>query len=295
LSEVAFVEQCKFLNRTRAVRRDDRILPDTPSKASSVSGSGRWKQLCPTEALRTIFADQTQTIRSLCSRIRSSGRYVVDLMFAGANLLRQREYSTVDDLLASSDFDFLGYQLVWDETKFRLLAKGDKGRGTDVSMMAAHSRLEWSLKSTADTVHKEEFLLPPAALVSTSAAAMWSGLRQTLPDKLFKLISGQDSGIEADVFCICTGTDHASSNVRLIAHMLGCLKSINHVWVLPGYCKQHASGLCLSPLTKKHGIASPGFCISKLLRNDKVFLRFMVGIRLAIRDRMQWVKVAQGI
>ena len=69
--------------------------------------------------------------------------------------------------------------------------------------------------------------------------------------------------------------------------------SADNVVILPGLCKQHASGLCMAPLVKSLGIASPAFCISKQLRQDKFYTRFLCGVRLAIQVRLHWVRESE--
>ena len=112
---------------------------------------------------------------------------------------------------------------------------------------------------------------------------------QTLRRPLFLVHAPtRRSGAKVTFGCVSTGCDHAASNLRLVAHL--CARLPPNVLHMPGFCKQHASGLCLSTLTKSFGIASPAFCVSKLFRNDKFYIKFLAGVRLAIADRLVWVK-----
>ena len=83
--EMCTATQIEFVNRTRATRQDDRI--DINRRPGKVSGQGKWKQFTPQEALRSAFASPATTMSSIAANLKSSARYVIDLLFVVARVL----------------------------------------------------------------------------------------------------------------------------------------------------------------------------------------------------------------
>jgi len=223
-------------------------------------------------------------MKGLASRCGSTARHAIDVLFVCANLLRSKQTDAISKML-SSRADFCIFQLSWDETKFRLVPSDETGRGkaTDVSTLAAHGRLACSVDNC---LREDEVVIAPVAMTSTSASCLWGACRAILPPCLWNFLCGDVASIDCDKVSINLGSDHASSNVKFIMHVIALAGE--NVFVLPGFCKQHASGLCISPIVKALGIACPCFCIAKLFRTDKFFRRVCSGIKPSLRKRLVW-------
>lgn len=283
--------QAKFFNRTRAQRKDDIITigSELPIK---VKGSGKWKQLTPHEILRLAFSSPASTMKSLAERCTSSVRHLIDLLFTVALLLRNKQADAIEASLAqgSGEKDFVILQLQWDETKFKAIPFAEHaGKGTDVSVMASAGRVAWYKDGC---LHQEEVVLPCIALDSTSAASMWGGFSQILPTCFWQTLQGDTAAIPCKKLAVTPGADHASANRKLIAHLIE--EAPETTFYLPGLCKQHASGLCLSPLIRHLNIGCPAFCISKLFKADKFYTNVQEGIKVALRAKLDWITEADN-
>jgi hypothetical protein len=112
--------------------------------------------------------------------------------------LRAKQSSAIDVLVGQTVFDMLIFQVMWDETQFRLVPTGDRnGRGTDVSCFASHGRLVWSSDTDPGAVLQEDVSLCPMVLCSTAAASMWAAFKKVLPPTLWDLVSGNTANIKA--------------------------------------------------------------------------------------------------
>ena len=152
--------------------------------------------------------------------------------------------------------------------------------------MATHGRL---VRMKGDNLVCDDIVLSPTALETSSAAAMFAGLRQVLPSSIWRILVGDLSRVQCKRLAICTGCDHAASNLKLIAHLEGLAPDA--VLFLPGLCKHHAAGLCLAGLTKDLKVACPTFCVAKLIRNDKFYRRVQAGIREALQQDLDLLMV----
>lgn len=99
-----------------------------------------------------------------------------------------------------------------------------------------------------------------------SAESLWNGLLQRLPGMKRQKES-------AHWVALAPGCDHHKANKRLIAHLVK--DTDDSVFVLPGFCKQHATGLCLAPLSTSLGLLSPCFCLVKQLHQGTTFDKFL--------------------
>jgi hypothetical protein len=293
-----------FNNRTHAGRIDD-IQPLASIKYKKVKGKGTWKHATAEKTLQVSFDKPCKSLSNLASSTTPafSITYVRDLLFMCAFLLNSGQAlgitavfvlaATATAACAAHTYTtFLVVQLMWDETKFKINPLGEKGRATDVSVMASHGRLLWHTPGCRGTLQdppEEDIIVSPVIIETTSAAGMWAGFEHVLPKEIMDILKGNVVG---DVMaCLCLGSDAAASNTKLMAHIENL--SPENVIILKGLCKQHATGLCLSPLIAHLDLACASYCIAKAFRQDKFYTDFKQGIMLSIRKNLRWVRVTE--
>jgi len=88
---------------------------------------------------------------------------------------------------------------------------------------------------------------------------MWASLSKQVPVQ-FPLAA--DSALRVG---ICLGSDHAKSCVKIQSHVEQTTDDL--VYVVKGFCKQHATALCLVPMTLLLGVLCPSFCTAKLMHS----------------------------
>ena len=248
LHKIATHAHIQHINK-HAHRIDDKVDIDRVSPHSAASkGQGKWKQLTKEEVCRCTFSPLSFTMSQIAARVGSSARYIIDLLFMVSMVLTKRQSRAVAETVERGRFEFVGVVLQWDETKFKLIPKGEKaGKGTDLSTLAAHGRVVWS--RPGEEVQMEELTVPLVGMSSTSASCMFPSLRGALPPAVWRILSGDFSKVDTQLSAILLGSDHAASNLKLIAHLQSLAGPTT--MFLPGLCKQHASGLCLGGFTKK--------------------------------------------
>ena len=134
-----------------------------------------------------VFASVGATMLSLASAVAASSRHATDLLFSCCWLLRFKQEQAIAAVVGCAS-NFITIQLMWDECKHRVIPFGEKpGRGTDVSVRAAHARVSWhdgeDLK--ASDTHSDEVTVPPMAMDSTRAVCTWSVVRLMLPGTIW--------------------------------------------------------------------------------------------------------------
>ena len=291
LAGMAVGQQVQFLNRTRARRADETITLEGPRV--KVHGSGRWKQLAPQQVLRSVFSSAAATLASLARETESSSRYLTDLLFMCGGMLVAKQAAVVDGLLGGArSLQWVVMQVMWDETRFHLLPWGEgRAAPTDVSVLAAHGHL--MVRTTDGQLQEDEVTLRPCALNTPSASNIYTALKQTLPDSMWHLLAGsQDIAASMWVASVNLGSDHASSNLKFIAHIENNMPM--NIITPHGLCKQHASGLCISPVVKHLNLMCPAFCIAKLFRRDAFFQCFRRGVRAAIAANLKWIRASEA-
>ena len=248
LHKIATHAHIQHINK-HAHRIDDKVDIDRVSPHSAASkGQGKWKQLTKEEVCRCTFSPPSFTMSQIAARVGSSARYIIDLLFMVSMVLTKRQSRAVAETVERGRFEFVGVVLQWDETKFKLIPKGEKaGKGTDLSTLAAHGRVVWS--RPGEEVQMEELVVPLVGMSCTSASCMFPSLRGALPPAVWRILSGDFSKVDTQLSAILLGSDHAASNLKLIAHLQSLAGPTT--MFLPGLCKQHASGLCLGGFTKK--------------------------------------------
>ena len=291
INALAGSQQVEFHNRTR-VRGADELI-DLSTKRPRVSGSGRWKQLDPRQVLRTTFASPASTLKSLAHEVDSSSRYVTDLLFMCAQMLKDRARLAVDSTLTSVGVNqWVVLQVMWDETQFRLLPSGERGAPEGVSVLAAHGHLMWSSESGREPPQEDELVIRPCAMANPAVACMWSALLQILPSSVWGLLSSSAHLARPWVASLNLGADHAKANLRLIAEIQN--RAPPNVITPHGLCKQHASGLCIGVVVKHLNIICPAFCVAKLFRRGNFSRRFQVGLRAAVAADLQWIRASEN-
>lgn len=277
----------EHMNRTKASRRDDVMLVDPTSRPIVNHGSGKWKQLLPTQILRNTFdKDPATAMSSIAAACGSSARYVIDCAFLCARRLLCKQEQSVGTLFGSdADFSggFVSLQLSWDETKFKIRPQGEKNtKASSVSTLAMHGHFLWSVDGSF--VSEDEVVLKPMAITSTTAAHMSNAIQQVLPGPLLSIWKGDAASLGTrppKMISLNLGSDHAASNLMLMAHVSAQMP--DNTVVFAGLCKQHASGLCMAPVIRHLDIASPTFCVAKIFRGDGFLVKFRDGLRAAIR------------
>ena len=266
-------------NRERAIAIDDIFVDDgeAPPKTKGM-GTGKWKQLPVDAVLRCTFAPPAQSVANIAKSLGRSPRYITDLKFMVAKMLARSQ----DEALAAIDFathlasaaGFLVVQMAWDESSFYLVPCGDRA-GVDVSLLASRAAVLWK---TPGGILEKDLVLKPEALEFKTAAGLYAGLGHSMMPTLWGIITGSIKVV--GVVFLNTGSDHASSNLMLLAHLANIAPG--NVLMLPGLCKQHGAALCLSPVAKDLEIICGLYCLSKLFRGDTFRRQFQGGMKVAI-------------
>ena len=275
LAQAALGEQVIFLNQNRARRPDETIHLN--GQRPSIPGAGKWKQMDASQVLRSVFSCPAGTMKSTAEAAGCSNRHMTDLLYMCAHMLHQRQLQAVGHMLSTEEARrWFVLQVMFDESQFRVTPADHEGRATEaVSVMGAHGHVVWSfgVHHNQDQVCEDELVLNPLALTEASAACMWAALERLLPQELWRLVSGHSRHWMAS---INLGADHAKANVKLARAIE--FQAPDNVICLHGFCKQHASGLCIAGAVKYFDVLCPAFCVAKLFRRDVFYRRFRLAV-----------------
>jgi hypothetical protein len=282
-----------YMNREIIGSVDYQVTIDGNKQASKKTGSGKWKQKTPEEIARIIESSPGQSMVSIARNLRPkvSERYVIDLFFASSSMICNTQAAAM--ARAASVAVFAVLQVVFDETKFRLLLGGKKWtasrRANDRSVFACHGRFLYAEPDLEP--REEEIVMNPVILQNNTARHMWQGFEHQLPPAALDIWQGRRTSDVLEMAALCPGSDHHAANEMLIAKLVQ--DSPDWLLVLPGFCRQHDTGNCLQPVVTNLNVARPSFCIAKRLRSDLFLDKFKVGLREAIRRHFKWVKASE--
>ena len=122
-------------------------------------------------------------------------------------------------------------------------------------------------------VIEDEIVLKPMAIETPSAGCLLAGMKHMLPTTIWELLVGEfnpGTGMAA----VHLGSDHHKACLKLSAWF----KQNAPAWLLVfgDFCKQHASGLCISPLCHCWNILNPTtYCMAKQMRKHAVWQKFV--------------------
>ena len=149
LQEAAAAAQRAWHNREVASTEDFTFHRGEKQK---VKGTGKWKQRTAHELLRIAFKPPAQTLASIAASLtpKSATSYVSNVQAMAALHVRRRHAATIDDLLTTPS-RYTVFQLVFDETEYRLMLTGEcRRRATDSSVLAMAGRLLCNYKDVDD-------------------------------------------------------------------------------------------------------------------------------------------------
>lgn len=170
LEEAAAAAQRAWHNREVAAKQD---FTFQCGKKQKVKGQGTWKQRTPHELLRIAFKPPSQTLASIARSLtpKASVAFVSNVQAMAAFLVREKQATSVDNLLATPS-RFTVFQLVFDETEYRLMLTGEWGRrSTDSSVLAMAGRLlcDSGVGDDVGEVVEDDVVLPPCNMESVAA------------------------------------------------------------------------------------------------------------------------------
>ena len=291
LRETSLASQVQFINRTVASMDDWQVdLQERHAKPSATRrGSGKWKQRTPEECLRIGFANPMEGMRQLARSLkpRANHRFVADVSFTCASILREKQLQALAQA-HSSPADYGVVQVLFDEWQHRLRLRAPGPHQALVSsVLSSHGRIV--LKMHDGTRCEEELVFEPVNMAATSAASMWGAWRQQFPPLLWRWF---DPEANADnlptMMCVTLGCDRCSANEMLVAHVAEQLPP--NAFLLPGFCKQHATAGVLVAITRRLQILNPVYCMAKRLRHRSVYSRYLQGIRAALEKHVKHIR-----
>jgi len=128
---------------------------------------------------------------------------------AVAEMLQEAQDAGMLETANSDDLDQALCNLLWDETKMKVLMQG---RGIQVrSILTTSGTLLWF--TLAGEQRLEEIVSPPAAIEDTSANSMLNALRVQVP-QLMRVLNSSKMG------ALLLTLDAAKTNTRLVNHLL---------------------------------------------------------------------------
>ena len=151
-----------------------RGLHISPWRKQKVKGQGKWKQRTAHELLRIAFKPPAQTLASIAASLtpKAAVSYVSNVQAMAALQVRRIHAATVDDLLTTPS-RFTVFQLVFDETEYRLMLTGEcRRRAPDSSVLAMAGRLLCNYIDGDDDVGEVvevDVVLPPCNMESVAA------------------------------------------------------------------------------------------------------------------------------
>ena len=294
LQEAAAAAQRAWHNREVASKEDFTFHRGEKQK---VKGKGKWKQRTAHELLRIAFKPPAQTLASIAATLtpKASVSYVSNVQAMAALQVRRIQAATVDHLLTTPS-RFTVFQLVFDETEYRLMLTGEcRRRATDSSVLAMAGRLLCNYSDGDDVgeVVEVDVVLPPCNMESVAANNLWAAWMRMLPPRLGMLLNGDEDedSIGPELIAICPGSDRAAANLMAIAHLEN--SSPPNVIIFPGFCQQHSTGNAMERAVKRLGIIGPAYCLAKRMRSDKFYSRFLTGLKSALKAKLVWIKASE--
>ena len=112
--------------------------------------------------------------------------------------------------------------------------------------------------SHPDNVIEDEIVLKPISIATPSAPCLFAALKAMLPQAIWDLLVG-DMDIGNGMAVMHIGTDHHKACLKLAAWFIQ--NAPEWLLVFEDWCKQHASGLRISPLCHYWNIINPTYSI----------------------------------
>ena len=97
-----------------------------------------------------------------------------------------------------------------------------------------------------------------------------------LPTASWELLVGKFSP-GAGMAAVHLGSDHHTACLKLSAWFKQ--DAPDRLLAFEDFCKQHASGLCISPLCHCWRILNPTYCMAKHMRKHSICQKFVKGVR----------------
>ena len=147
-------------------------------------------------------------------------------------------------------------------------------------------------------VGEEDVFTEPVAIAGTSARSIYAGLQAALPPEMAaafaglgfrrRLGPGFGGPLQPVLTALVVGCDQHPSNCMILAHSAAIAE--RNLFVLPGFCQQHATGNALRPMLQRLGVLNPTYCLAKRLRQDAFRKRFLAGMRAHISEKLHVVR-----
>ena len=87
------------------------------------------------------------------------------------------------------------------------------------------------------------------------------------------------------------GTDHHRANFKMTRSIEANLPET--VLSLHGLCKQHATAMCLQPLSALLGLLCPLYCCAKIMLNGDFYDSWQMSVRTVIQNNISVIKASE--
>ena len=256
-------------NDELAIRADD-LLPLPGTERVRTSGSSAWQSMLPSAFLRCAFDGPTGTKKSTAERFKCGGTHAKHVQWMASDLCLTGQSSGISALQARHDVDYVIFSFMMDETSFRIRTVGDSPEV--LPTLAMHGHLTWSERGET---RNEDVVMMPAAMGNQTAGSLWPALvARAAPVDLLRPFP------EAQLRALCPGSDHARAMQKVWNYLESRLPE--DTFFCRGLCKQHATGLCVAPVTTFFDLLCPAFCSVKLLHQGHFHTNYMQGLYLTI-------------
>jgi len=256
-------------NDELAIRADD-LLPLPGTERVRTSGSSAWQSMLPSAFLRCAFDGPTGTKKSTAERFKCGDTHAKHVQWMASDLCLTGQSSGISALQARHDVDYVIFSFMMDETSFRIRTVGDSPEV--LPTLAMHGHLTWSERGET---RNEDVVMMPAAMGNQTAGSLWPALvARAAPVDLLRPFP------EAQLRALCPGSDHARAMQKVWNYLESRLPE--DTFFCRGLCKQHATGLCVAPVTTFFDLLCPAFCSVKLLHQGHFQTNYMQGLYLTI-------------
>ena len=279
--QLAMQAQSMVHNDQTAVRADDLLLLPG-SRRERVRGSGRWQSLLPSAFVRVAFGNPAGPQVDAARHNKLGPTHAKQVQWTAATLCVEGQAACVRQLL-DSEMPYAIFSVMMDETSFRLRCAGDPPEV--VPVLALHGHLTWQ-SAEGSGVKDEDVVLAPVAMCNQAADCLWPALQSRCPIDLLKPFP------KAQLQAICTGSDHAKAMLKVWKYLESKLPS--GTFFIRGLCKQHATGLCIAPVTLLFDLLCPAFCSVKLLHQGHFHSAYMQGIFFTIQRSLVRIVAADS-
>ena len=257
--------------------RPDDLVVEPGAKRKKVKGQGSWKRCTEMGFLQVTFSMPAICDAELARARNTSPSYICDIRQAGCTMCWDEQDEEVREILAneSGTNEFLIYTIMFDETALYVMPLAERANLHNV--LAMHGYL--TVGRTA-AVQELEIHLPPCVINDKRAETMWHALSKGSPVPLLG-VKGS-----ARFVALNPGSDHHSANLLLVDYVT--FAAPDWLFVLPGLCKQHGTGLCIVPVTRAMDILPGAFCVVKQLHQGSFYNDVVQAIFNLVELDLDW-------